>query len=39
MKKILLLHNEYKEKGGEDIAVDSEIALLGIKIQLKSFKI
>ena len=38
MKKILLLHNEYKEKGGEDIAVDSEIALLESKYNLKVLK-
>ena len=38
MKKILLLHNEYKEKGGEDIAVDSEITLLESKYNLKVLK-
>ena len=38
MKKILLLHNEYKEKGGEDIAVDSEIRLLESKYNLKVLK-
>jgi len=38
MKKILLLHNEYKEKGGEDIAVDSEIALLESRYNLKVLK-
>jgi len=38
MKKILLLHNEYKEKGGEDIAVDSEITLLESRYNLKVLK-
>ena len=38
MKKILLLHNEYKEKGGEDIAVDNEITLLESKYNLRVLK-
>ena len=28
MKKILIIHNQYKEIGGEDIAVKREIELL-----------
>ena len=28
MKKILVVHNKYRYIGGEDIAVDNEIALL-----------
>ncbi len=38
MKKILLLHNEYKEKGGEDIAVENEITLLESKYNLRVLK-
>ena len=29
MKKILVLHNNYQIRGGEDIAVKNEIQLLG----------
>ena len=28
MKKILLIHNKYRDLGGEDIAVENEINLL-----------
>ena len=28
MKKILVVHNKYRERGGEDIAVDNEINIL-----------
>ena len=28
MKKILVIHNQYRETGGEDIAVKNEIELL-----------
>ena len=28
MEKILIIHNEYKERGGEDIAVEDEIKFL-----------
>ena len=28
MKKILVIHNKYREVGGEDIAVNNEIELL-----------
>ena len=28
MKKILIIHNKYREVGGEDIAVENEIDLL-----------
>ena len=35
MKKILVIHNRYRFKGGEDIAVDKEIALLKQKFEVK----
>ena len=28
MKKILIIHNKYRDEGGEDIAVSNEIELL-----------
>jgi hypothetical protein len=28
MKKILIIHNQYRNTGGEDIAVSNEISLL-----------
>ena len=28
MKKILVIHTKYRNKGGEDIAVENEIVLL-----------
>ena len=28
MKKILVIHNKYREIGGEDIAVENELTLL-----------
>ena len=35
MKKILVIHNRYQNIGGEDIAVDNEIALLKEKFEVK----
>ena len=35
MKKILVIHNKYRFTGGEDIAVDKEIALLKQKFEVK----
>ena len=35
MKKILVIHNRYLEKGGEDIAVNHEIELLKDKFNVK----
>ena len=28
MEKILIIHNEYQQKGGEDVAVSKEIEIL-----------
>ena len=36
MKKILLVHNNYRLQGGEDIAVKNELKLLEKKYQVKS---
>ena len=33
MKKILLVHNKYRETGGEDIAVENELNFLKNIIQ------
>ena len=35
MKKILVIHNRYLEKGGEDIAVNHEVELLKDKFNVK----
>ena len=35
MKKILVIHNRYQNIGGEDIAVDNEIALLKENFEVK----
>ena len=35
MKKILVIHNKYRETGGEDIAVSNEIKLLEQKFKVK----
>ena len=31
MKKVLVIHNKYQDLGGEDIAVENEIKLLGTR--------
>ena len=35
MKKILIIHNKYREVGGEDIAVENEINLLKKSYEVK----
>ena len=35
MKKILIVHNKYRFKGGEDIAVENEIKLLKLKYEIR----
>lgn len=35
MKKILIIHTNYKEKGGEDISVKNEVSLLKKKFDIK----
>tara|TARA_Y100000741_G_scaffold353280_1_gene326308 strand:- start:1069 stop:2220 length:1152 start_codon:yes stop_codon:yes gene_type:complete len=35
MKKILIIHNKYRESGGEDIAVSNEISLLNEHFEVK----
>ena len=37
MKKILLVHNNYRLQGGEDIAVKNELKLLEKNIKLNQF--
>ena len=39
MKKILLIHTQYQNTGGEDIAVDNEIDLLEKEYEVKSLKL
>ena len=39
MKKILLIHTQYQNTGGEDIAVDNEINLLEKEYEVRSLKI
>ena len=35
MKKILVIHNKYRNLGGEDIAVENEILLLKEKYEVE----
>lgn len=36
MKKLLLIHNSYKQQGGEDIAVMNELELLNNHFEVKT---